>query len=147
MIMKKRNKAVPAVYIILEKAGKILLARRCNTGYQDGNYNVPSGHVEEGEYPKAAIIREAKEEINIDLVEDDLEFVHASYRLPHDETGNRVDLFFRASHWSGELMNAEPYKCDDLRWFDPYDLPENMTPHVAAIIGYIQKKIIYSELV
>ena len=143
--MLERNTAVPAVYLLLEQNGKILIGRRCNTGYQDGNYNLPSGHVENGELPKAATIREAKEEINIDLTEEDIEFVHVSYRPPHDETGNRVDLFFHATRWSGKLMNAEPHKCDDLRWVHPRDLPANMTPHVAAIIGYIWDGIRYSE--
>ena len=146
MAMKERNKAVPAVYLLLEKDGKILIARRCNTGYQDGNYNLPSGHVEDGELPKRAMIREAEEEINIHLAEEDLEFVHASYRPKHDETGNRMDIFFRAAKWSGELLNAEPHKCDDLRWVNPGELPSNMTPHVRKIIEDVQKDIMYSEL-
>ena len=33
--MKIRNKAVPAVYILLEKEDKILLGKRSNTGYQE----------------------------------------------------------------------------------------------------------------
>ena len=71
---RERNKAVPAVYLILERDdGCILLMRRCNTGYQDGNYNLPSGHVEDGELPKAAMVREAKEEIGIDVAQEDLE--------------------------------------------------------------------------
>ena len=45
--MKIRNKTVPAAYIILKKDGKVLLARRCNTGYEDGNYHITSGHVSE----------------------------------------------------------------------------------------------------
>ena len=61
--MKTRNKAVPAVYLILERDNKILIARRANTGYEDGNYQVPAGHVEEAELPTEAVIREAKEEV------------------------------------------------------------------------------------
>lgn len=55
--MATRNKAIPAVYIFLEKDGKFLIARRCNTGYQDGNYQVPAGHVDEGELPTEAMVR------------------------------------------------------------------------------------------
>lgn len=143
---KERNKAVPAVYLLLEKGGQILVARRCNTGYQDGNYQVPAGHVEDGELPKAAMVREAKEEISIDLKEEDLELVHTSYRPKHDETGNRVDLFFRATKWSGEVLNAEPHKCDDLRWISPNELPSNMTLHVRMAIQEAQKGVVYSEV-
>ena len=38
--------AIPAVYLLLVQDGKILLIRRCNTGYQYGNYSVPAGHME-----------------------------------------------------------------------------------------------------
>lgn len=144
--MQQRNKAVPAVYLILEQDGKILLARRFQTGYQDGNYNLPSGHVEDGELPVAAVIREAQEEVGIDLREEDLKFVHVSYRPPHDETGNRVDFFFHATTWSGEVVNAEPHKCDDLKWTSPQELPKNMTPHVRHVIGCVLRGECFSEL-
>jgi len=75
--MKTRNKAIPASYLFLEKDGKILVARRCNTGYQDGKYQIPAGHVEMGELPTEALIRETKEEIGIDLNPADLEQLKA----------------------------------------------------------------------
>jgi len=41
--MKKlRNNAVTAVYLLLKKDGKILVGKRCNTGYHDGKYQVPA---------------------------------------------------------------------------------------------------------
>ena len=144
--MKIRNKAVPAVYVFLERGGEILLARRANTGYQDGNYNVPSGHVEASELPKTAMVREAKEEIGIDLLPEDLELVHISYRPKHDETGDRVDFFFRARKWGGEVTNMEPEKCDDLRWVKPTDLPASMTPHVREAIESMVNGVLFSEL-
>jgi len=142
--VKERNKAVPAVYLILGER-RILIARRCNTGYEDGNYNLPSGHVEDGELPVEAMIREAKEEIGIILKAQELQLVHVSYRPKHDETGNRVDLFFRAMRWSGDVINAEPDKCDDLKWVHPFGLPLNMTPHVRAVIDLVCRGVVYSE--
>ncbi len=144
--MKTRNKAVPASYLFLEKEGKILVARRCNTGYQDGNYQVPAGHIEEGELPTEALIREAKEEINIDLSTKDLELVHVSYRPKHDETGDRVDFFFRAKTWSGEVTNMEPDKCDDLKWVSYDELPDNMTLHVMKAIKNMNKGVFFEEI-
>ncbi|GEM_PF-582176 len=147
LVKRERNKAVPAVYLILERSdGCVLFMRRCNTGYQDGKYSLPSGHIEDGELPKAAMIREAKEEIGIDIAEDDLEFAHASYRPKHDETGNRVDLFFSTAKWSGEIINAEPDKCDELQWMDPDGLSWTTLPHVRRIIEDIWDGITYSEL-
>ena len=144
--MKERNKAIPAAYLFLEKDGKFLTARRCNTGYQDGNYQVPAGHVDAGELPSEALIREAKEEIGIDISPDNVELVHASYRPKHDNTDNRVDFFFRVKKWSGEVENMEPNKCDDLKWVTLDELPETMTPHVRDAFDCMRKNIFYKEL-
>jgi 8-oxo-dGTP pyrophosphatase MutT (NUDIX family) len=38
----------PASYFILEKDGKVFLARRFNTGYEDGKYSLVAGHLDGG---------------------------------------------------------------------------------------------------
>jgi len=62
---KDRNKSVPASYLILRRGNEILLMRRKGSGYYDGWYSVPAGHVEAGELPMNALIREIKEELSI----------------------------------------------------------------------------------
>jgi mutator protein MutT len=146
-IMKQRNTAIPAAYLILRSGGgKILMALRANTGYQDGNWNLPSGHVEASESPKQAIIREAAEEIGVDIQPEDLELVHVSHRPKHDNTGDRIDFFFRAKDWRGKPYNAEPSKCAEVRWIHQDDLPEKITPHVRYAIGAAKRGEFYSEL-
>ncbi len=142
--MKTRNAAVPVAYILIEKDGKFLMGRRCNTGYADGLYQIPAGHIEEGELPTQAIIREAKEEVNVDLTVDDIELVHVMYRPKHDDTGDRVGFFFKAKTWSGEIKNMEPDKCDDIKWLS-MDSDEKMTPHPKRAMEHIKKGIFYSE--
>jgi 8-oxo-dGTP pyrophosphatase MutT (NUDIX family) len=95
--------------------------------------------VDEGELPVDTMVREAKEEINVDLLASDLEFVHVAYELPHDETGNRVDFYFRATNWSGEPVIVEPHKCDALLWVPLDELPENMIPKVRQALIAIWK--------
>lgn len=146
MSEKERNTATTAVYLFLRKGDDILIARRCNTGYQDGNYQVPAGHVDAGELPTEAVVRESKEEVGITIKKEDLKLVHVSFRPKHDETGDRVDFFFEARVWEGEVSNVEPHKCDDLRWTSIHNLPPNMTPHVRIGIEAAEKGDIFSEL-
>jgi mutator protein MutT len=141
---KERHKTIPAVYIILEKDGEILLSRRYNTGYEDGNFSLPSGHVEANEHPREAIIRETREEIGVELKREDLQHAHTVYRLKTTDS-ERVDFFFTASKWEGEIRNMEPEKCDKLAWFKITELPENIVPYVVLAIEAWKKKDPYSE--
>lgn len=139
----------PAAYLILERDGKICLARRFNTGYADGQYSFPAGHVEEGEALTACIIREAQEEIGIIIKPEDLEFTHMQYRISHMGKRalyrERTDVFFRAHHWTGDIVNMEPHKCDDIGWFTINEIPENTIPSIKSVIEYIYKNIYFSE--
>ena len=145
MIFKERNKAVPAVYLILQKDGKILLMRRKGSNYFDGWYSLPAGHVEAGELPLAALVRETKEEIDASINLEDAKLVYTMYRPKHDETGERVDLFFSVKKWAGEIKIVEQNKCDDIQWFPLDNLPKNIIPYVKDAIQNIGNKINYSE--
>ncbi len=132
--MKLEAKA--AVHLILtNEHGECLFLRRFNTGYKDGEYGLVSGHVEEGENLKSAMIREAYEEVGITLTPDELYVVGVIPSLPN----NYVYFFLRAVTWSGNVRNMEPHKCDDMRWFDLRALPDNTVFYVRwAIENYLE---------
>ncbi|HQK63738.1 MAG TPA: NUDIX domain-containing protein, partial [Candidatus Staskawiczbacteria bacterium] len=112
-----------------------------------------AGHVDRGENFTGAIIREAREESGIDLKSEDLKMVHIMHRdsridYPQgvaEGVNERVDVFFTADKWEGEIKNMEPNKCDDLSWFDLKNLPDNTIPYVKQAIDCIMKEQFYSE--
>ncbi len=120
-----------AVHLFLLQADSILLLRRYNTGYEDGNYSVIAGHLDGGETLVSAMCREAREEAGIELVPESVEVVGVMHRLSNDE---RIDFFITADQWHGEVRNMEPHKCDELRWVSLDRLPENTIPYVATAI-------------
>jgi len=120
------------------------LSRRFNTGYEDGNYSLPAGHVDKGETFTQCVIREIKEEIGIDLKPKDLKVSHVMHRFG-GENNERIDIFFTAEKWEGTPEIKEPEKCDDLSWFDLNNLPENIIPCVKYAIEGIKNEIFYSE--
>ncbi len=123
-----------AVHIFLLKDHEVLLLRRYNTGYEDGNYSVPAGHLDGGEEVKTAAIREAAEECGIQIHPERLRVVGVMHRLSNDE---RIDFFVATRHWEGDVVNAEPHKCDELRWCDVDNLPGNTIPYVRqALINF-----------
>lgn len=140
--MTERFTIIPAVYLVLIKDGKILLLRRKNTGFEDGNYSMVSGHLEGNETIRHAMIREAREEAGITIQPQDLALVHIMHRQTQPE---RSDFFLTTSTWDGEITNKEPEKCDDLSWFSLTQLPENTIPYIRQAIEHIQAGQVYSE--
>lgn len=144
--MKERYETKVAVFLILTRKvnGKteILLQRRYNTGYMDGQYDMAcSGHLEKGESLSMALAREAKEEINLDIKEDDLRIVSVIHPYKEDY----INVFFTTDKYVGEPKIMEPDKCDDLKWFKFEELPENITIRNRNVIKNIKKGIFYDD--
>lgn len=67
--------------IIVNKEGKMLLEKRAPTKKQSPNkWALCAGHIEAGDIPENAIVREMKEEIGVDVSIDKLEFIKPAVR-------------------------------------------------------------------
>lgn len=130
--VEERFQMIVAVHLVLVKDGQVLLARRKQTGYDDGYYGLVSGCIDGDEPSTQAMIREAKEESGITLRPDWLDCSCVMHRRAVGWEG--MCLFFTANNWEGEIQNGEPHKCDDLRFFPIDALPENT-------IAYVRKGI------
>lgn len=141
--MSHRFTYIGSAYLFLIKDGQILLQRRFQTGFQDGNYGVPAGHLDGGETAREGCVREIREEIGISIRPEDLQVVHVMRRkAAHDE---RIDFFMTATRYEGEVLNMELHKCDDLQWFPLDALPPNMVDYVQAAMEHYRKGSLYSE--
>ena len=135
---RTRFTAPVAVHLLLVRDGQVLLLRRANTGYEDGNYGVVAGHLDGGEEVAAAVVREALEEAGITIAREAVEIVGVMHRRSAEE---RIDFFVTARDWSGEIENREPHKCDDLAWFDLDALPGNVIPYVRRALDNYRRGI------
>ena len=120
-----RTKIPVTVHLLFFREDQILLLRRFNTGFEDGNYSVLAGHLDGDETVQVAAQREALEEIGVHIHIEDVVFANVMHRKSDDE---RVDFFVYIKAWNGGPFNAEPDKCDESRWCIVNALPENATP-------------------
>lgn len=137
-----RNRYPVAVHLFFIREQQVLLLRRYNTGYEDGNYSVVAGHVEAGETVTQAAAREAQEEVGVTIAPQDIAVVQVMHRKSEEE---RVDFFVLIKNWRGEIINHEPQKCDALRWFAWDQLPQNIIPYVKRALDNYSNGVVFDE--
>lgn len=122
----------PAAIILLlmrRNNGKeqVLLQRRKNTGFADGKWDFScAGKVEDGETMRQTALREAKEELGVEISIGELQFAALVHK--RDRAANLVyyNAYFICQKFCNEPTIAEPEKCSKLQWFDVDGLPDNL---------------------
>ncbi len=141
----ERYRSLVAVYaMVINEQNELLLLRRANTGYRDGYYDMPAGHLEDGESLRQAVLRELKEETGLEANEADVEFIELLHRFSTDRV--YLDVFFRIRAWTGDARIQEPEKCDHLQWCPVDALPEMIVPHQQQVLDDLKTGTNYREL-
>lgn len=133
-----RHKMAVASHLLLENdQGEVLFLRRNGTGYADGQWSVPAGHVDPGETLVEACIREAGEEIGIRLADADVRAALIQHKQDTDGE-ERIDIFFAAALPPAQMpIIAEPNECDALQWTAADAPPEPLVAYVRAALEAI----------
>lgn len=140
----EKEKFLSAVYIIIKnQEGKILLQRRQGTKLWPGFLALPAGHIDEGENAIDAVIREAKEELNIDICEDDIVDSFVVNRR-NKSLKPYFDVYFEISSFKGQITINEPDKCSELKWADMNSLPTDMVDFEIEALENRKKGITFS---
>ena len=99
----EKEKFMSSVYLIIKNERKqILLQRRQGAKLWPGFLALPAGHIDEGENAYDAIIREAKEELGIEISIDNIIDTFVVNRrnkslLPY------YDVYFEINNYIGEI--------------------------------------------
>lgn len=115
-----------AVGILQDAQGRVLVSRRAAAAHQGGLWEFPGGKVEPSETTEAALAREFREELGVEvLASEDLMVVE------HDYGDKQVCLKVRrVTQWRGEARGLEG---QPLAWQKPevlvdWSFPEANTP-------------------
>lgn len=133
--LKKEERTIAVNAIFLDSDGRILLGKRAAHKSGGGQWGLPGGTQEKGEKYQETLIREMKEELGVDVVE---------YRYSNffqcivSEKVHFDHHAFVVTKWNGDIVNNEPNKCDELRWFGIDELPwDNFFVSARNIVNYI----------
>lgn len=104
---------------IINESGEILLAQRPQGKQLAGSWEFPGGKIEADESPEAALVRELKEELGIEVSQKDLEpFWFLSHPYPQFEFHLMMPVYC-VKKWRGEAVALEHAA---LRWSKPEDM-------------------------
>ena len=118
---------------LVDPDGRVLLAQRPEGKPMAGLWEFPGGKIHAGESPEAALIRELKEELDIDVTEACLApFTFASHRY---ETFHLLMPLYVCRRWKGTM---HPREGQTLAWVRPeklgaYAMPPADKPLVAML--------------
>jgi NAD+ diphosphatase len=104
----------PAVIVLIRKGHEILLARSPN--FPSSLYGLIAGFIEPGESAEAAVVREVREEVGIE-VKNITYFGTQAWPFP-----NSLMIGFIAEYSSGDIR-PDGSEIEDARWFPAGDLP------------------------
>ena len=118
-----------AVHMIITKDNKILLQKRKGSKLWPGYYALPAGHIDEGETQFDALIREAQEELGINIDPKNILNSYVVLRRNFFEIDGKqlepyIDYYFDIEEFEGVPKIMEEDKCDELIWADVDNLPE-----------------------
>lgn len=135
-----------AVYAVIKnEKWEILFWRRENSWFKDWFLQLPAWHIEWNETMKQACIREIKEEVNLDVLEEDLEIIHISHRVCPDRV--YFDIYLEVKKYSWELKINEPEKCSELKFIDINNLPkDDYVMYDIETIKQAKKWIAFSDI-
>ena len=115
-IIEAKKIYISAIALINDE-NEILIGKRPMHGFLPNKWEFPGGKIEKNEYPEQAIIREAKEEIGINLSKSCLAPLSFS-TYKYDEFFV-ILLLYIARRWKG---NPRSKAHSELKWVKPHDL-------------------------
>jgi 8-oxo-dGTP diphosphatase len=126
-----------AAAALIDADGRVLLSRRPADKQLGGLWEFPGGKVEAGERPEAALIRELKEELGIDVAQSclaPLTFASHAY-----ENFHLLMPLYVCRRWQGQVSGREG---QELAWVRParlrdYPMPPADVPLIPHLIDLL----------
>jgi 8-oxo-dGTP diphosphatase len=126
--------------ITVNERGQLVLARRGPAAKNErGLWEFPGGAVEFGETLGQALAREMREEYDIEIDVGPLLDV-VDHILP-EEGQHWISPTFICTIRAGEPRIREPEKCAEIGWFDPGNVPDDLTQITRANLRHYRERV------
>ncbi len=135
--MEKKDIITVSAIALVDHDGRILISKRPENKFMSGYWEFPGGKLEAGETPEQCLIREIKEEINLDL--ENFCISPLTFSLNEYSDFNILLLLFICREWEGLIIAKEN---QELKWSFSKDLYDcNLLPADKELIPYIRDSV------
>jgi ADP-ribose pyrophosphatase YjhB (NUDIX family) len=132
-----RDEFPVVVHTLLFRGDTLLLLRRAHSGYLDGWYALPGGHLQRGEGIVACAVRELTEETGLIVAPGQL---RPAAVLPYRSAGQQgIDFILACTAFDGEPRLTEPERFDAIGWWSVDALPPRTVPYVAPTLAMTRR--------
>ncbi len=125
----------------IDKLGWIYIKDKKLLGVRAGGkdvYYIPGGKRKEGETDEKALIREVKEELNIELIPESLKLVNMFKAQAHGkEEGVMLQMTCYSGDFKGEMSSSS--EIEEISWLD-YKYIEKATPMLKIILNWLKER-------
>ena len=118
--MKKR---LIALLALINDNNEVLISQRQNRIEYDGYWEYPGGKVENGETLELGLIREIKEEINLEISKNCI--APLTFAVDQHEVSQTILFLYICRKWEGSITSLLDQR---LEWVKPIDLAQYRMP-------------------
>ena len=135
-MVASRHRSIVVVHLLVSHGGaqgeELLLLRRPAVGVAGGLWAPPGGHLERGETPMHAALRECREELGVDVPGP----IAARALLVYDDDGDAgFNLVFHGRLERRATLVPDPAAASDARYWPRTALPEDRVPWLDAALA------------
>ncbi|URO01198.1 NUDIX domain-containing protein [Leclercia adecarboxylata] len=125
--MSELNTIRIAAAVIMDEKGRLLLVRKRGTLF----FMQPGGKIEPGEDAQSALVRELREELNIEITPEELTPLGEFTDIAANEPGHQLHAcMFRTANWIQDVQPAA--EIEEILWLSPSDTTSHQLAPLTA---------------
>jgi 8-oxo-dGTP diphosphatase len=122
---------------LVDAEGRVLLQQRAAGRAMAGLWEFPGGKVEPGERPEAALVRELREELGIEV--DSVRLSPAAFASADNGGRHMLLLLYLCREWEG---TPRPLDAIGLKWLKPGEMaPAEMPPADVPLVAALERLV------
>ena len=132
--MKRR---LIALLALINEKNEVLISLRKNRKEYNDYWEYPGGKVENGETLEHALVREIKEELNLEIAKSCI--APLTFAVDEQEINQNILFLYVCRKWDGPIKSLLDQK---IEWVKPVDLVQYQMPHSNLFLNAILRDFV-----